>query len=99
MRIIYTASVKEQLQNIKEYIAQDNRKNAIAHLKNIKSKIELIAKYPYIGKVNATMDNYNIRDFVILGYKVIYKINEKSISILAIYKYIDFDESSLEEIE
>ncbi len=41
------------------------------------------------------MDNANIREFVILGYKVIYKINEKSITILAIYKYIDFDENEL----
>jgi plasmid stabilization system protein ParE len=99
MKIIYTKSVKEQLYKIKEYITQDNREVALRHLSNIKSKIELIGKYPYIGKVNTTANNPNIRDFVVLGYKVIYKINEKTITILAIYKYIDFDETSLEEIE
>ncbi|KIM12913.1 MAG: hypothetical protein KU38_03070 [Sulfurovum sp. FS08-3] len=98
MRIIYTQSVKSQLYKIKEYITRDSREIALRHLKNIKSKIELIGKYPYIGKVNTTANNPSIRDFVILGYKVIYKVNEKSITLLAIYKYIDFDESSLEEI-
>ena len=97
MRIIYSKSVKEQLLNIKEYIAKDNKRVAIEYLKKIKSKIEILGKYPYIGKVNASMDNHKIRDFVVLGYKVIYKINEKSITILAIYKYVDFDESALDE--
>ena len=95
MKIIYSADVKIQLQNIKEFIALDNTRQAIVYLKKIKEKIEILGKYPYIGKVNATMDNANIREFVILGYKVIYKINEKSITILAIYKYIDFDEDSI----
>ena len=95
MKIIYSAEVKIQLQNIKEFIALDNKRQAIAYLKKIKEKIEILGKYPYIGKVNATMDNANIREFVILGYKVIYKINEKSITILAIYKYIDSDEESI----
>ena len=97
MRIIYSKSVKEQLENIKEYIAQDNKKVAIEYLKKIKLKIELLGKYPYLGKVNASMDNEKIREFVVLGYKVIYKINENSLTILAIYKYMNFDESSLDE--
>jgi len=95
MKIIYSKEVKEQLQNIKEFIALDNKRRAIDYLKKIKEKIEILGKYPYIGKVNATMDSANIREFVILGYKVIYKINEKSITILAIYKYIDFDEEGI----
>jgi plasmid stabilization system protein ParE len=95
MKIIYSADVKIQLQNIKEFIALDNKRRAIEYLKKIKEKIEILGKYPYIGKVNATMDSANIREFIILGYKVIYKINEKSIIILAIYKYIDFDEEDM----
>lgn len=51
--------------------------------------------YPYIGKVNATMNLKSIRDFVVFGYKIIYKINSKAITILAIYKHIDFDENSI----
>jgi len=51
--------------------------------------------YPYIGKVNVTSYIENIREFVVFGYKVIYKIDQSSICIMAIYKYIDFDETKV----
>lgn len=95
MKIIYALEAKNQLLAIKEYIAIDNKNRAIQHLREIKTKIELLAKYPYLGKINATIDNERVREFVVMGYKVIYKINEKSITVLVIYKYIDFDETSL----
>ncbi len=95
MKIVYSSLTKEQLYNIKEYISLDNKKNAIIFLSKIKNKIEILATYPYLGKINTTFNLDNIRDFVIFGYKIIYKINKESILILSIYKYIDFDENSL----
>ena len=90
---------KRQLFEIKEHISKDSKNIAIKHLLNIESKIELIGKFPFIGKVNATMNVETIRDYVVFGYKVIYKINKKSIIILAVYKYIDFDEALLDEVK
>ena len=95
MKIVYSSLTKEQLYNIKEYISLDNKKNAIIFLSKIKNKIEILATYPYLGKINTTFNLDNIRDFVIFGYKIIYKINKESILILSIYRYIDFDENSL----
>jgi addiction module RelE/StbE family toxin len=95
MKIIYSKQAKEQLFNIKNYIAQDNKKASIKYLSKIKDKIEILKDYPYIGKVNTTMDLKTIRDFVVFGYKIIYKVNIKSITILAIYKYIDFEETNI----
>ena len=95
MKIVYSSLTKEQLYNIKEYISLDNKKNEIIFLSKIKNKIEILATYPYLGKINTTFNLDNIRDFVIFGYKIIYKINKESILILSIYKYIDFDENSL----
>ncbi len=68
MRIIYTQSVKNQLHTIKEYISRNSRDIALRHLQNIKSQIELIGRYPYIGKVNTTVNNPKIRDFIVMGY-------------------------------
>lgn len=99
IKIRYSSGAKQQLFEIKEHISKDSKNIAIKHLLNIKSKIELIGKFPFIGKVNATMNVETIRDYVVLGYKVIYKINKKSIIILAVYKYINFDEALLENVE
>jgi len=95
MKIVYSKQAKEQLFNIKSYIAQDNKRASLKYLSKIKDKIEILKDYPYIGKVNTTMNLKSIRDFVVFGYKIIYKINIKTIMILAIYKYIDFDEKSI----
>ncbi|MDD2652164.1 MAG: type II toxin-antitoxin system RelE/ParE family toxin [Sulfurimonas sp.] len=95
MRIIYTELSIQQLQNIREYISLDSKKTAIAHLSNIKNKIEILSTYPYIGKINASVNSENIREYVVLGYKVIYQISNDKLYILAIYKNIDFNEEDL----
>ncbi len=98
LKIVYTKQAKQQLYDIRDYIAKDSKTTAVKYLSKIKYKIEMLGHYPYIGKVNTTMDLKYIRDFIIFGYKVIYKINTKTILILAIYKQIDFDENSIEAI-
>ncbi len=95
MKIIYSKESYEQLQNIKKFISLDNKKTAIQYLSKIKNKIEILVIYPYIGKINVIMNMHHIRDYVVLGYKVIYKINKENITILAIYKYIDFNEREI----
>lgn len=95
MRIVYTELSIQQLQNIREYISLDSKKIAITHLSNIKNKIEILSTYPYIGKINASANSQNIREYVVLGYKVIYQISNDNLYILAIYKNIDFNEEDL----
>ena len=95
MKIAYSESANNQLIQIKEFIALDNNKVANEYLIKIKEKIEILSQFPYVGKINTTLNIYNIRDFVVLGYKVIYKINSKDIVILAIYKHMSFDEKLL----
>lgn len=95
MKIIYTKQAQTQLKAIKAFIAKDNLSAATTHLLQIKSKIERLADFPFIGQVNPILNNPAVRDWVILGYKVIYKLSENQLVILAIYKNIDFDESTL----
>ncbi len=68
MKITYSKQAKEQLFVIKDYIAQDNKRVAVEYLSKIKHKIEILGNYPYIGKINATMNLKSIRDFVVFGY-------------------------------
>ncbi|MDP3587821.1 MAG: type II toxin-antitoxin system RelE/ParE family toxin [Sulfuricurvum sp.] len=99
MNILYSEQAKKQLFTIKKFIAKDSTINATSYLLRIKTKIEILKEYPYLGKINPIADISNIRDFIIYGYKVIYKVTSDSIIVLAIYKYIDFDESMIKEGE
>lgn len=87
--------VNNQLIEIKNFISKDSKSRAVKYLLEIKNQIEILADFPYIGKVNTTKSNKSIRDFVVYGYKIIYKINSNNILILAIYKYNNFDEKVL----
>ena len=71
MKIVYSESAESQLIQIKEFIALDNNKIANEYLVKIKEKIEILSQFPYVGKINTTLNISSIRDFVILGYKVI----------------------------
>jgi len=95
VKIVYSEPAEDQLVQIKEFIALDNNKVANEYLVKIKGKIEILSQFPYVGKINTTLNISNIRDFVVLGYKVIYKINSNNIVILAIYKHMSFDEKLL----
>lgn len=99
MKIIYTELSIQQLRNIKEYISLDSKEIALTHLSNIKNKIEILSTYPYIGKINASANSESIREYVVLGYKVIYQISSDKLYILAIYKNIDFNEKDLSFLE
>ena len=61
MKLLYSQEAREQLKNIKEYISKDNKYVAIQYLLKIKSKLEILEDYPYIGKVNSTFNIENIR--------------------------------------
>ena len=97
MHILYSEQAKQQLFSIKKFIAKDSPKNANSYLLKIKTKIEILKDHPYLGKINSVADISDIRDFIVYGYKVIYKITMDSIIILAVYKYIDFDASKIKE--
>jgi len=48
IKIRYSSGAKQQLFEIKEHISKDSKNIAIKHLLNIKSKIELIGKFPFL---------------------------------------------------
>ena len=95
MKIVFSKNSKEFIFKLKEYIAQDNPSRAKQYTTKLVSRIVDMLQYPYVGKINATFDDESIREIVLDGIKIIYKIYPKSVAVLMIYKYIDFDESSL----
>ena len=96
MKVIFSKDSKEFLLKLKEFIAKDNLSRAKQYTTGLVSRITKMLQYPYIGKVNATFDDETIREIVLDGMKIIYKVYPKSIAVLMMYRYIDFDESTLD---
>lgn len=95
MRVRFSQTAKDQLNEVKYYIAKDNPETAAKHIKKVINRIKKVLEYPYIGKVNTIYNQETIREIAVEGYKVIYQIASKSINILVVYKNIDLDESDI----
>jgi plasmid stabilization system protein ParE len=95
MKVNFSQDSKEFIFKLKSHISKDNPAIAKSYTIKLVSRIRDMLQHPYICKINATFDNENIREIVLDGMKIIYKIYPNSIGIVMIYKYIDFDESNL----
>ncbi len=96
MKINFSKDAKEFIFKLRDFISKDNPSKAKQYTQKLVSRITNMLQHPYIGKVNATFDNKTIREIVLDGMKIIYKIYPTSVAVLMIYKYIDFDESHIE---
>jgi plasmid stabilization system protein ParE len=96
MRVNFSKDSKEFLFKTKDFIAQDNPTAAKRYTTKLINRIVDMLQFPNIGKVNATFDDNSIREITLDGMKIIYKIYPNSVAVLMIYRYIDFDESTLE---
>jgi len=96
MRVNFSHDSKEFIFKLKNHISKDNPSRAKSYTVKLVSRIRDMLQHPYIGKINAIFDDKNIREIILDGMKIIYKIYPNSIGIVMIYKYIDLDESNLE---
>lgn len=97
MVINFSKDTKEFILNTKNYIAKDNPSAAKRYTSKLINRIVDMLQFPNIGKINTIFDDDSIREIIIDGIKIIYKKYPKSVTVLMVYRYIDFDESLLND--
>ena len=96
MRVKFSYDAKEFMFKLKSHISKDNPSRAKSYTVKLVARIKNMLQYPYIGKVNATFDDESIREIVLDGIKIIYKIYSNSVGVVMIYRYIDLNEEDIE---
>jgi len=96
MQVNFSHDSKEFIFKLKSHIAKDNPSRAKSYTTKLVIRLKDMLKYPYIGKVNATFDDVSIREIVLDGIKIIYKIYPNSVAIVMMYRYIDLNEEDIE---
>lgn len=88
MKIIWSNKSLADIENIFNYIKQDNNKKAKEFILEIREKINLLKDFPEIGKASLLFDeNNNIREFVMhKNYLVSYRVLEKEIQVLQVWQ-------------
>jgi len=77
----------KDLENIIDYISQDNVDTAITIFEKIKSKCNTLNQFPDRGRIVPELKAYGIlsyRELIISPWRVIYRISEQKVYILAV---------------
>lgn len=82
LRIIITPSAEKDMQDIFDYIADDNVNKALQILDKFEKKFETIATFPRIGARKSYFVKRDVRECIVAKhYQIIYYIKENTLYI------------------
>lgn len=84
MKIIWSPLAIERAYEIAEYIAQDSITVAENWIDTVFAKVEHLKLFPESGRIVPEINNLKIKELIYGNYRIIYRIEEKQISILTV---------------
>jgi toxin ParE1/3/4 len=84
MKIIWSPLAMDRASEIAEYIAQDNRAAAESWIKAVFGKVAALKRFPESGRIVPETNNRTIRELIYGNYRIIYRLEEKRISVLTV---------------
>ncbi|MDP2646828.1 MAG: type II toxin-antitoxin system RelE/ParE family toxin [Desulfobacterales bacterium] len=84
MRIIWSPLAVGRASEITDYIAQDKASAAKKWVDTVFSKVEQLKSSPEIGRIVPEINDSQFREIIYGNYRIIYRIENKQISILTI---------------
>ena len=84
MKIIWTKPAVQDLESIKAYIAKDSEYYAIRFVEKVIEAIDELQDLPLRGRSVPEAEEGNIRELLFRNYRIIYRVETESISILTI---------------
>jgi addiction module RelE/StbE family toxin len=83
-RIVWSRRAAQDLDSITDYIAADSPAYAGVVLKNIVNQTRILAHFPQAARKVAEFDDENIRELVVYSYRIIYRLREDEVLIVAV---------------
>jgi plasmid stabilization system protein ParE len=75
-KVIITETATDDLRDAVRYIAQDNAKAAERVGNEILDRFEMLAKFPFMGRVVPERGEPEWRELIYKSYRLIYHVNE-----------------------
>lgn len=83
-KLIWTEPALSDLEAIFEYIAKDSEYYASSFLEELIQKPEDLIDFPEMGRIVPEYDRSDIRELIFQNYRIIYSIDDVSITILTV---------------
>ena len=84
MKILWSPLAVDRVSEIAEYIAQDNPVAAESWINTVFKKVEELKAFPESGRTVPETGNKTIRELLYRNYRIIYRIEEKRLSVLTV---------------
>ena len=84
MKIIWSPLAIDRASEIAEYISMDNPTAASQWVDNIFEKVLILKSSPKMGRTVPEINRKEVREIIFGNYRIIYRIEKNSISILTI---------------
>jgi toxin ParE1/3/4 len=85
MKIVWSPLAVDRVSEIAGYIAQDNNAAAENWIDTVFQRVEQLKRFPESGRVMSETDNKTLRELIYGNYRIIYRFEEKRISILTVH--------------
>lgn len=86
MKVCWAKAALYRLQEIEEYISQDNPTVAISFVDKLISLSETLSDNPEKGRVVPVLSIDKIRELIHKNYRIVYLIKKNSIDILTVFE-------------
>jgi len=87
VKVVWTDSAIEDLNEIAEYIAKDSIRYAEVVVEKLFNSVDILESFPKAGKTVQFIKDINIRELIRFNYRIVYHIvNEFRIDILTIHR-------------
>ena len=84
MKIVWSPLAVDRVSEIAGYIAQDNPVAAESWINTVFRKVEDLKAFPESGRIVPETDNKTIRELIYGNYRIIYRLEEKRLSVLTV---------------
>ena len=84
--IIWSPQALEDLESIREYIAQDSARYAELVVARIVSSVERLRSFPESGRVVPELNRPDIREVIVRPYRVVYRIRAGAVEIATVFR-------------
>jgi toxin ParE1/3/4 len=82
--VVWSPRAVEDVEAIALYIAADSTSYAAAIVKKIVDSTRSLSRFPFTGRVVSEFGEENIREKLVYSYRIIYRIQEETITITAV---------------
>lgn len=85
-RLIWTLPARDDLQEIRHYIARDSRAHAQAMVREVRRAAERLRDFPESGRIVPEYDDPRFRETIVWPYRVLYRytVETNSVEILSV---------------